>query len=58
MNPTCRVIAAAPRELAGEHMLGVVGASGIKVTPSGFTFFQSFYALSSGITGKQWVMEA
>ena len=57
MNPTCRIITAALCELAGEQVLDMVGASNVNVTPSGFTFFQSFYVLRSGITGKQWVVE-
>jgi hypothetical protein len=29
----------------------------LKVAPSGFPFFQSFYALRDGVTGEQRVVE-
>jgi hypothetical protein len=45
-------------DLAGDHVLDVAGTlDHLKVSPSSLPFFQSFYALTDGITGEQRVVE-
>src|SRR5579863_392746 len=47
----CRI--KCPPELKGDYILDVVSTLGLKVAPSGFPFFQSFYALTNCVTGEK-----
>ena len=55
MNPTDRIIY--PLERAGDLVLDLAGTLLLNVVPSGFPFFQSFYALRNGVNGEQGVVE-
>jgi len=55
VNPTCRIKSTLER--TGDLVLDLAGTLRLNIVPSGFPFFQSFYALRNGVNGEQWIVE-
>jgi len=55
VNPTRRIKSTLER--TGDLVLDLARTLRLNIVPSGFPFFQSFYALRNGVNGEQWIVE-